>query len=156
AIGVCCGLLILSYYSVVAGWRAAYIGKAAKRAFIAADREAVTSVFGAHIAPRQASGLWDTEVLVSTGAIVARGVEAGLEAGVRILMPALLALLVVMLAYSAFEAEFAGGLRFVFEPRFDELTNEGVLSALGHAFFTLSVGMGAVMAYGAYLPDEAS
>src|SRR5690606_30201289 len=75
---------------------------------------------------------------------------------VRIMMPALLLLLLVMLGYSALEADFAGGVRFLFEPRFGELTSESVLVALGHAFFTLSVGMGAVMAYGAYLPNEAS
>src|SRR5690606_24130812 len=85
-----------------------------------------------------------------------RGVERGLERGVRIMMPALFVLLLILLGYSALEADFARGVRFVFEPRFDELTNEGVLVALGHAFFTLSVGMGAVMAYGAYLPQEAS
>ena len=54
------------------------------------------------------------------------------------------------------EGEFVQGLVFMFEPRFDELTPTGVLSALGHAFFTLSIGMGAVMAYGAYVPDDVS
>lgn len=155
-IGVVCGFLILSYYSVIAGWALAYIGKAASGVFTGADGAAVTAIFGAHISSSTTSGLWHTAFMLGTVLVVARGVERGLERGVRILMPALFLLLVVMLGYSAIEGDFAGGLRFLFEPRFEELTSEALLVALGHAFFTLSVGMGAVMAYGAYLPDEAS
>jgi neurotransmitter:Na+ symporter, NSS family len=75
---------------------------------------------------------------------------------VRVMMPALLLLLIVLLGYGIFAADFLRGVTFLFEPRFDELTREGMLDALGQAFFTLSVGMGAIMAYGAYLPEEAS
>ncbi len=71
-------------------------------------------------------------------------------------MPALIALLLVLLGYSMVAADFSAGVDFLFAPRFSELTRDGALVALGHAFFTLSVGMGAVMAYGAYLPDEHS
>jgi NSS family neurotransmitter:Na+ symporter len=87
---------------------------------------------------------------------VARGVRDGLERAVRILMPALVGLLLVLLGYSMVQGAFAEGVRFLFEPKFDELTADGVLMALGQAFFTLSIGMGAVMAYGAYLPEETS
>jgi NSS family neurotransmitter:Na+ symporter len=62
----------------------------------------------------------------------------------------------VLLGYAIVEGDFGRGTAFLFEPRFGELSREGVLEALGQAFFTLSVGMGAIMAYGAYLPDEAS
>jgi NSS family neurotransmitter:Na+ symporter len=71
-------------------------------------------------------------------------------------MPALLGLLLVLLGYSMVAGDFAAGWDFMFAPRFSELTRDGALIALGHSFFTLSVGMGAVMAYGAYLPDEHS
>jgi NSS family neurotransmitter:Na+ symporter len=88
--------------------------------------------------------------------VVGRGVERGLERAVQVLMPLLAALLVLLLGYAMAEGDFAAGLRFLFQPRFSELTAQGMLEALGHAFFTLSLGMGAVMAYGAYLPQEAS
>src|SRR5690606_20354162 len=88
--------------------------------------------------------------------VVVLGVEQGLERAARIMMPALVALLLVLLGYSMTSGSFAEGLVFLFEPRFGELTGAGVVDALGQAFFTLSVGMGAVMTYGAYLPQNES
>jgi NSS family neurotransmitter:Na+ symporter len=71
-------------------------------------------------------------------------------------MPALIILLLVLLGYSIMEGDFMAGLEFMFAFRIEDLKAEAILSALGHAFFTLSVGMGAIMAYGAYLPGEES
>ena len=79
-----------------------------------------------------------------------------MEQAVRLLMPALIGLLLCLLVYGMFQGSFLEGLRFLLVPRFSELSAEGALEALGQAFFTLSVGMGAIMAYGAYLPSEAS
>jgi NSS family neurotransmitter:Na+ symporter len=79
-----------------------------------------------------------------------------LERAVQILMPALVGLLLLLLGYSMVQGAFLEGARFLFEPKFEALTADGVLMALGQAFFTLSIGMGAVMAYGAYLPEETS
>jgi NSS family neurotransmitter:Na+ symporter len=84
------------------------------------------------------------------------GVEAGLERAVRVLMPALILLLVALMIYGMVVGEFMAGFEFLFTPDFSKLTGEAVLLALGQAFFTLSVGMGAIMAYGAYLPNEES
>jgi NSS family neurotransmitter:Na+ symporter len=116
----------------------------------------VSDIFSSHVTNATVTGLWHTLFMLGTVVVVAHGVERGLERAVRVLMPALIGLLLVMLAYSILEGDFARGVVFMFEPRFDELTGEGVLIALGQAFFTLSVGMGAIMAYGAYLPAEAS
>jgi NSS family neurotransmitter:Na+ symporter len=88
--------------------------------------------------------------------VVARGVERGLEQAVRFMVPALLILMLVLLAYSINSGFFGQGVAFMFTPDFDKLTWGSVLAALGQAFFTLSIGMGAVMAYGAYLPEETS
>jgi NSS family neurotransmitter:Na+ symporter len=88
--------------------------------------------------------------------VVARGVEGGLERAVRFMVPALLLLLITLLGYSMNTGHFAEGMAFLFTPNFDKLTWDGVLAAMGQAFFTLSIGMGAVMAYGAYLPEETS
>ena len=102
------------------------------------------------------TGFWYTTFLAATALVIARGVKQGIERAVRVLMPTLVVLLLVLLAYSIMQGSFAEGVVFLFEPRFEELTRDGMMEALGHAFFTLSVGMGTVMAYGAYLPGDIS
>jgi NSS family neurotransmitter:Na+ symporter len=152
--GVVCGVLILSFYSIVAGWAIAYIFKAGLGTFKGADATAIDAAFETFTADPLVVGAWHTVFMILCVFVVARGVERGLEQAVRILMPALVALLLVLLGYSMTEGAFQEGKDFLFEPRFSELTSTGILEALGHAFFTLSVGMGAVMAYGAYLPED--
>jgi NSS family neurotransmitter:Na+ symporter len=132
-LGVVCGVLILSYYSVIAGWALAYVLKGASGIFTGADAAGVGAEFTGLAGSWASTGFWHT-----------------------VLMPALLGLLLVLLGYSMVAGDFAAGWDFMFAPRFSELTRDGALIALGHSFFTLSVGMGAVMAYGAYLPDEHS
>lgn len=155
-VGVIAGFLILSYYSVIAGWAVAYVFQGISGAFTGIDAEGVGEIFSGLSGSWVLTGSWHTLFMVMTTVVVSRGVERGLERAVRVLMPALVALLLLLLGYSMIAGDFAAGLRFMFEPKFDELTRSGALSALGHAFFTLSVGMGAVMAYGAYLPSETS
>ena len=154
--GVITGFLILSYYSVIAGWALAYIFEGASGAFEDASAAAVAEIFAGLSGNWLVTGFWHTLFMVMTTIVVSRGVERGLERAVRVMMPALVALLLVLLGYSMIAGDFAAGLLFMFEPKFSELTGAGALVALGHAFFTLSIGMGAVMAYGAYLPEEAS
>ncbi len=154
--GVVGGVLILSFYSVVAGWASAYVFKAVVGTFAGADAATVNAEFESLTGNPVVNLGWHTLFMVMTIAVVAAGVERGLEKSVRVLMPALVALMFVLLGYSMGEGDFAAGFRFMFEPRLGELTADGALIALGHACFTLSVGMGAVMAYGAYLPDEHS
>ena len=72
------------------------------------------------------------------------------------MVPALLLMMLVLLGYSINSGHFGEGLAFMFSPDFSKLTWDSVLAAMGQAFFTLSIGMGAVMAYGAYLPEETS
>lgn len=155
-LGVATGFLILSYYSVIAGWAVAYIFEGGSGIFVGANREAVSGIFAGLISDPVTVGLWHTFFMGLTVFVVALGVEEGLERAVRVLMPALVLLMLVLLGYGIVEGEFAQGFRFLFEPRFEDLSAAAVLEALGQAFFTLSVGMGAIMAYGAYLPDEES
>lgn len=154
--GVIAGFLILSFYSVIAGWAVAYIFESGSGAFAGADAESVGMTFSGLTGSWVRTGLWHTLFLGGAVFVVARGVKRGLERAVRVMMPALLGLLVLLLGYSMVAGDFARGLAFMFEPQFDALTGPAVLAALGQAFFSLSVGMGAIMAYGAYLPREAS
>ena len=155
-VGVTGGFLILSYYSVVAGWAVHYIFRMAGGAFEGADGAFASQAFADFLAdPWQVLG-FHTLFMVITVFIVARGVSAGLERAIRVFMPLLFVLLVVLLGYGMASGGFAAGFEFMFRMDWSALTVDGVLEALGHAFFTLSVGMGAIMAYGAYVPRQAS
>jgi len=112
--------------------------------------------FGGLLASAGSQIFWHTAFIVMTMVVVARGVKHGLEKAVRFLMPALLVLLIVMVGYAMSMGEFMQGVEFLFKPDFSKITANGVLTAMGHAFFTLSLGMGAIMIYGAYLPQSAS
>ena len=155
-LGVMAGVLILSYYSVIAGWVLVYIVKSVSGVFTGATAESVNTIFEEFTGSWTSVTLAHTIFLASTVFVVARGVERGLEQAVRFMVPALLVLMLVLLGYSINSGSFAEGVSFMFSPNWDELGWEGVLIALGQAFFTLSIGMGAVMAYGAYLPEETS
>jgi NSS family neurotransmitter:Na+ symporter len=154
--GVIAGILILSYYSVIAGWTLAYVVKSASGVFAGASAEAVGSEFGSFVGNWKMVGLAHTVFMALTIFVVARGVQRGLEQAVKFMVPALLLLMLVLLGYSINSGYFGQGVEFMFTPDFEKLTWNSVLAALGQAFFTLSIGMGAIMAYGAYLPEETS
>ncbi len=154
--GVLAGILILSYYSVVAGWTLAYVVKSASGVFAGASPLEVSNQFEGFVGDWSQIGLSHTLFMALTIFVVARGVERGLEQAVRFMVPALLLLMIVLLGYSISSGHFGEGLAFMFTPDFSKLSWESVLAAMGQAFFTLSIGMGAIMAYGAYLPEETS
>lgn len=156
SMGVLAGILILSYYSVIAGWTLAYVLKSATGVFVGASAAEVGAEFSGFVGNWKAIGFSHTLFMALTIFVVARGVERGLEQAVRFMVPALLVLMLVLLGYSINSGFFGQGVAFMFTPDFDKLTWDSVLAALGQAFFTLSIGMGAIMAYGAYLPEETS
>lgn len=154
--GLIAGLLILGFYSVIAGWVLGYMGRAASGVFQGMDGKLAKGHFDAFLANPLELILWHTLFMVMTMGVVARGVNAGLEQANKILMPALFAILLVLLGYSMAVGNFADSARFMFTPDFSKVTPGAVLSALGHAFFSLSLGMGAVMVYGSYLQPHIS
>ena len=157
--GILSGLLILSFYSVIAGWTMAYVIRALAGLFTGIDREAAAAMFDALVSDPERLLAWHSIFMVMTVLVVARGVASGLEAAVRFLMPALFLLLLVMVIYAAQTAEFAHGFAYMFRPDFAKLeahAGEAILSAMGQAFFSLSLGMGAIMIYGSYLHSGAS
>ncbi|MGI9291889.1 MAG: sodium-dependent transporter [Gammaproteobacteria bacterium] len=154
--GVIAGFIILSFYSVIAGWVLAYVFESASGAFLNSNADQVQGVIGALSGDWLRTGLWHTIFMAITVFVVSKGVERGLEKAVTLMVPALFAILLILLGYSAATGEFEMGVRFMFEPDFSKVDANTVLAALGQAFFTLSIGMGCVMAYGAYLPQETS
>jgi NSS family neurotransmitter:Na+ symporter len=154
--GVIAGFIILSFYSVIAGWVLAYIVESASGAFIGSDAEQVKTAIESLSGDWMATAFWHSVFMLLTVLVVARGVERGLEQAVTLMVPALIGILLILLGYSAATGEFEMGVRFMFEPDFSKVDGNTVLAAMGQAFFTLSIGMGCVMAYGAYLPQETS
>lgn len=154
--GIVAGFVILSFYSVVAGWTLAYTVRMASGMFQGASAEAITQGFGDFIGDPERLLAWHTVFMVMTVVVVSRGVASGLEQAVRFLMPALFLLLIAMVGYAMSTGHFVEGIAYMFRPDFSKLTTEGILSAMGQAFFSLSLGMGAIMIYGSYLNRQAA
>ena len=154
--GVLTGFLILSFYAVVAGWVCYYILRLFTGEFAGADAGTVGEAFNTFLSDPWQVLLWFSIFMVITIFFVARGVTRGLELCVRYSMPAVFVLLLILIGYGIHAGGFVESAAFLFTPDFSALTPQGVLIALGHAFFTLSLGMGAIMAYGAYVPQDVS
>lgn len=154
--GITASFLILSFYSVIGGWALAYVGQSASGVFSGSNADSVGALFGGMLANPWTLLLWHSVFMALVVFIVARGIRSGMEKAINILMPLLFLLLIVMVGYAMNSGEFAQGFAFLFQPDFSKLTTAGILTALGHAFFTLSLGMGVMMAYGSYLPKNVS
>jgi neurotransmitter:Na+ symporter, NSS family len=159
--GVIAGFIILSYYSVIAGWTLAYIFRTGAGVFVDADAGLSKQVFTDLISDPEKLLAWHTSFLLITVIVVSRGVKNGLERAVKFLMPALFILLLVMVGYAMSTEKFMQGINYLFIPDFERLSDKNFFSdiflpALGQAFFSLSIGMGAIMIYGSYLSQKSS
>ncbi|ORU90031.1 MAG: transporter [Cycloclasticus sp. symbiont of Poecilosclerida sp. M] len=154
-LGVIAGFLILSYYSVIAGWAMAYVVRVASGMFDGATGDGVKNIFVQFISDPEKLLAWHSLFMILTMLVVARGIK-GLERAVKFLMPSLFVLLLLLVGYSMSQGAFGQGVSFMFNLDFSKLSGESVLTAMGHAFFTISLGMGAIMVYGAYLPSNVS
>ncbi|MEP1215492.1 MAG: sodium-dependent transporter [Marinobacter sp.] len=155
-VGVLAAFIILSFYSVIGGWAASYVGHAAMGDFTGQSADAIGELFGGLLASPVTLLIWHSIFMALVIFVVARGLKSGLERAVTILMPALFVLLLVAVGYATTTGHFGEAVAFLFTPNFSALTVDGVLVALGHAFFTLSLGMAIMMAYGSYLSDDVS
>lgn len=154
--GVIAGFLILSYYSVIAGWALAYTGKALVGSFSGSSAQEIATLYENFIASPWQQIFWHSVFMVATMSIVVRGVTGGLEKSARLLMPALFVLLTLLVGYAMTTNSYFRGLHFLFSPDFSKLSSDSILVAMGQAFFSLGLGMGAIMMYGAYLPKGIS
>jgi len=156
-LGVAAGFLILSFYSVVGGWTLYYIAQALMGAFQGMGAEGADALFEGLTASPWAVVGWHTVFMLLLFGIVVAGVRDGIQRTVTLLMPMLLVILVLLVGYGmAASGSFNEAAAFLFKPDFSEVTADTFLTALGQAFFTLSLGMGAIMVYGAYLPETES
>lgn len=155
-VGMIAAFVILSFYSVIGGWSASYIGHAAMGDFTGGTAESIGELFGGLLASPGQLLIWHTIFMALVVLVVSRGLKGGLEKAATILMPALFVLLLSAVGYATTTGHFSDAVSFLFTPDFSALTINGVLIALGHAFFTLSLGMAIMMAYGSYLGRDIS
>ena len=155
-IGILAGILILSYYSVIAGWTMAYATRAAFGVINNIDAVGATLMFNDFVSDPERLLAWHTIFSIMTAIVVSKGVKSGLESAVIRLMPALLVLLLALVVFSAIEGDFISGVKFMLYPDFSQVTWKTILIAMGQAFFSLSLGMGALMVYGSYLSSDIS
>ena len=153
-LGIASSFVILSYYSIVAGWALDYTYLSLTGKIVGLGPEGVQSVFGRLYASPARNLFWHAIFMGLTIAVVLGGVARGVERWSRILMPTLLVMLLVLLIHSFTLSGFKQGFDFVFGLHTERFTAAGALEALGHAFFTLSLGMGAMLTYGSYLRRE--
>lgn len=155
--GVLCGFILLSYYTVIAGWSLFYFSRS------------MTWTVGGYPEVMDAGALFNTQVAnvplqlamslgfsAATVAVVYFGVQRGIERIARLFLPILFGILLLLLVSALGMSGSGEALAFIFRPSFAELEPDGVLEALGHSFFTLSLGMGAMITYGSYIDRNQS
>ena len=156
-LGVLAGFVILSYYCVIAGWTLRYILLAltGQLGSMVADGS-FNDFFGSFLASGPTQTLWYTLFMGLTVGVVFFGVKGGIERVAKTLVPLLFVILVALAIYASTTEGFGRAIEFLFRPNFHELTRGAVLEALGHSFFTLSLGMGAMLTYGSYMRKQNS
>jgi neurotransmitter:Na+ symporter, NSS family len=155
-LGVVCGIMILSYYSLISGWTLGYFIKTLAGSLNNVSTSTTPAIFAAFAQNFWLQALLLAVFLFITGYIVAKGISGGIEKACKFLMPVLFVIMLVLLVRSLTLPGAGKGLEFYLKPDFSRLTPRVIIDALGQAFFSLSLGMGAMITYGSYLNKEES
>lgn len=153
-IGVLAAFFILSFYGVVAGWTIEYTRLALFNKFVGQSSEQITDLFVNFMSNPIKPIITQIIAMGITGYIVSTGIQDGVEKASRLMIPILVVLLVILNIYSFTLEGGKAGFEFLFKPDFSLLSWKSLLTALGHAFFSLSLGMGVMVTYGSYIPDK--
>ncbi|MFC4161265.1 sodium-dependent transporter [Chitinimonas lacunae] len=153
--GVLTGFLIMTFYSVVGGWTLGYLVKAVSGELTGLSREGLNQVFGSFISDPWKPVWYHGLFLLLNMAVVLGGVKSGIEAICKYLMPGLFILMIGLIIRALMLPGAMDGVAFFLLPDFSKVTISTVVEALGFAFFSLSLGMGAMITYGSYLDDQA-
>ncbi len=165
--GVVAAYMILSFYGVVAGWSLEYVFSSIHNSIaenvshftsfpsiLEKSPQQMSSQFGEFVTHPLRPLMWQVLFMLLTALIVVVGVKDGIERYSKLLMPILVVILFVLVIRSVTLPGAKEGIAFLLKPDFSSLTSEGVLSALGHAFFSLSLGMGTLITYGSYIHKD--
>ena len=154
--GILAGILILSFYSVIAGWTLSYVIKSITGSFALITAAGSTSKFESFISDPEKLILWHTLFMILTCYIVSKGIKSGIERAIKFLIPGLFILLIGLAIHASTLTGFSEAMNYLFVADFEKINNSVILSAMSMAFFSLSIGMGSLMVYGSYLPDDTS
>lgn len=155
-LGIFCAFIILSYYTVLSGWTLDYFVKAATGAFENTTAEATGKMFAALLANPWVLMFWNTIIHILIVIVIRQGVQSGIERAMKILMPSLFAAMIIMVLYGVFAGDMPSTLRFLLEPDFSKITFGTLMDAIGQAFFSIGIGMGSLIVFGAYMPKDFS
>jgi len=148
-------VLILSYYSVIAGWSVAYAFRSAGGALRELDAAGVQKVFFTLAQDPERSLAWHTIFMVVVCLVVAAGVRQGIERAANYLVPAAFAFMLVVAIYAYTRGDSQAAMHHMLSPNWGRFGWQGAIEALHQAFFTMALGLGAMVAYGSYLPADA-
>lgn len=152
--GVLTSFLIMGFYSVVAGWTMEYIFQAVSDQFVNKDTATLTQVFVNFSTDTRRPIIWLVLFMVISAGIIMLGVKDGIEKSTKFLMPLLVVIIIALGIRAVTLPGGTDGLRFLFQPDFSKITSGVVLSAMGQAFFSLSLGMGCMITYGSYISKK--
>jgi NSS family neurotransmitter:Na+ symporter len=153
-LGVASGFVILSYYGVVAGWVLDYVYLSLRDSFAGKAPGDIDALFAGLAGSLSRQIWWQGLFMALTIGLVAGGVHRGLERGNEVMMPLLALFLAALVVHAATTPGAAAGYDFMLRARWQEVTPQAFLDAMGQAFFSLSLGMGAMITYGSYLGHE--
>ncbi len=148
--GILCCFIIYSYYVVIAGWIVKYIGMFIRGGLT----EDPVTTFGNFISSGTSPIIYSFVIVVVTALIVLKGVSGGIEKASKIMMPILFVFMLIIVARSVTLPNAMEGIKYFLKPDFSQITPAVVIAALGQVFFSLSLGMGAMITYGSYLPKD--
>ena len=155
-LGILCAFVILSYYSVISGWTLDYFVKAASGSLNGIDAESSSVMFSGLLNNPGRLLFWNTAVHLLIIFVVRRGVQAGIESAVKILMPALFITMIIMVIYGVVAGDMGSAMKFLLEPDFSKVTFGTAMMAIGQAFFSIGIGMGSLVVFGSYMPKDFS
>jgi len=155
-LAVLCLFLILTYYTVISGWTLDYLVRSASGSLHAISKDESLSAFDELMANPVRLIFWNTVIHILIFLIVKRGVQGGIEKAVKVLMPILFVALFAMVIYGFVSGDMKAAATFLMEPDFSKVNARTVMMAIGQAFFSIGIGMGALIAFGAYLPADYS
>ncbi len=155
-LGIFCAFVILSYYTVISGWTLDYFVKAASGSLKGIDADSSGEMFNGLLNSPGRLIFWNTAVHVLIVFVIRRGVQAGIESAVKILMPALFITLLIMVIYGVVAGDMVSAMKFLLEPDFSKVTFNTAMMAIGQAFFSIGIGMGSLVVFGAYMPKDFS
>ena len=149
--GVLTAFFIMGFYSVISGWTLEYIYQAVSNQFANKDTVALSQAFTAFSSDTVRPLFWMAVFMIIAATIIILGVKDGIEKSTKFLMPLLLIIIIILGIRSITLPGGAVGLKYLFQPDFTKITPSVVLSAMGQAFFSLSLGMGCMITYGSYI-----